>query len=126
MSILENAQRMFDRWSASQKTSNDSEVGDVDLVRYRIRKMLDDAQNALLFITQNLSFAHSAVSTQLNAGPDGEIRVNLTDIMAKVPMSMWITTLLNMSFGFNSPVPFVCAMGLDADGAVNMEVSVTV
>ncbi len=89
---------------------------------YRISQQLEDAQTALLFITQNLSFVNCGIKIKLTTGANGELLVNVNDIQAKVPMSMWITTLFSSSFGFNSPVPFVCDLGLDEDGAVNIEV----
>lgn len=88
----------------------------------KFNQQLDLAREAFALTTEHLDFANLRIALNILAGAKGEIGITLSDILAQVPLSLWTAMPKDLSFGFESPVPFLTTVRPQSDGSINIEV----
>lgn len=88
----------------------------------KFNQQLDLARDALALTTEHLDFIDLRLVLNLLAGSHGEIGITVRDILAQAPVSLWAALPKDLSFGFESPVPFLTTVRPQNDGGVNIEV----
>jgi hypothetical protein len=88
----------------------------------KFNQQLDLAREALALTTQHLDFIDLRLVLNLLAGSHGELGITISDILAQAPLSLWAALPADMSFGFESPVPFLTTVRPQSDGGINIEV----
>lgn len=88
----------------------------------KFNQQLDLAREALALTTEHLDFINLKLALTILAGSKGEIGVTITDILAQAPLALWTAMPKDLSFGFESPVPFLTTIRPQTDGGINIEV----
>jgi hypothetical protein len=119
--VIDNTQLFFERWRANSKeTSRD--IGELVMLLQKFNQQLDLAREALALTTEHLDFIDLRLVLNLLAGSQGEIGITVSDILAQAPLSLWAALPKDLSFGFESPVPFLTTVRPQNDGGINIEV----
>jgi hypothetical protein len=119
--VIDNTQLFFERWRANSKeTSRD--IGELVMILQKFNQQLDLAREALALTTEHLDFIDLRVVLNLLAGSHGEIGITVSDILAQAPLSLWTALPQDLSFGFESPVPFLTTVRPQKDGGMNIEI----